>query len=138
MVILMKQHSYAFYNGHLSEVYRRLVIIEGTLSELQIAQDDGKLIASHGKLEHHHNYQDSIRKEHLGVTTVDDPAIDAGLCGLLLRDGQELGHEQIDQLRAILEKELEQCEIEQGKKENTKYPDNVAWFNYLEYLFFPT
>jgi len=138
MVILMKQHSYAFHNGHLSEVYRRSVIIESTLSELQIAQDDGKLIASHGKLEHHHNQQDGIRKEHPGVTTVNDPAIDAGLCGLLLRDGQELCHEQVDQLRAILEKELEQCEIELGKKENMKYPNNVTWANYLEYLFFPT
>ncbi|RPB24507.1 hypothetical protein L211DRAFT_784775 [Terfezia boudieri ATCC MYA-4762] len=138
MVILMKQHSYAFYNGHLSEVYRRSVIIESTLSELQIAQDDGKLIASHGKVEHHHNHQDGNRKEYPGVRTVNDPAIDAVLCGLILKDGQELGHEQIDQLRAILEKELEQCEIELGKKENMKYPDNVMWFNYLEYLFFPT
>lgn len=132
----MKQHSYSFYNGHLSEVYRRSVIIENTLSELRVAEDEGKLVASHGKLEHHH--QDGVTQDHPNVTTVSDPAIDAGLCGLLLKDGQELDHQQVEQLRSILEKELEQCDIELGKKENTTYPDNVAWKNYLEYLFFPT
>ena len=136
----MKQHSYAFYNGHLAEVYRRSVIIENTLSELQIAEDEGKIVASHGKLEYHHSIRDGANgiKEHRDVTTVNDPAIDAGLCGLLLQDGQELGHEQVEKLRSILEKELEQCEIELGKKENVKYPENVTWTNYLEYLFFPT
>lgn len=35
MVFLMKQHSYAFYNGYLSQVYRRKQIIERKLAQLK-------------------------------------------------------------------------------------------------------
>ncbi|KAF8471264.1 MBOAT, membrane-bound O-acyltransferase family-domain-containing protein [Kalaharituber pfeilii] len=138
LVILMKQHSYAFFNGHLSEVQRRLKIIQNTLSQLQLAEDDGRLIASHGRLEHHHGHQTNVNLANADITTVDDPAIDAGLCTLLLHDGQELSHEQVEQLRSILEKELEGCKLELGQKENVRYPSNLTWTNYLEYLFFPT
>ena len=135
----MKQHSYAFYNGHLSEVHRRSAIIQKALSELQIARDDGILVASHGKLEHHHHIQTQGKTgECPDVTTVNDLAIDTELCGLLVQDGHELTADQIEQLRSVLEKELEGCEVELGGKKNVKYPQNLTWKNYLEYLFFPT
>ena len=139
IVILMKQHSYSFYNGHLSEVYRRSKIIENTLSEIQIGEGEGRLVASHGKLECYHQQQDDMAgEEHSNITTVIDPAVDARLCSLLLKDGQQLRHDQVEQLCSILEQEREQCLIEIGGKENVKYPENVTWTNYLEYLFFPT
>ncbi|KAL1967756.1 hypothetical protein VTN77DRAFT_2445 [Rasamsonia byssochlamydoides] len=34
LTMLMKQHSYAFYNGHLSEVYRRRQVLEQKLAQL--------------------------------------------------------------------------------------------------------
>ena len=138
IVILMKQHSYGFYNGHLSEVYRRSKIIENTLSEIQIGEDEGRLVASQGKLECYHHQQGGTAGEHPDITTVVDPAVDAGLSNLLLEDGQQLRHDQVEQLCSILVKEWEQCQIEIGGKEGVKYPENVTWTNYLEYLFFPT
>ena len=131
----MKQHSYAFYNGHLSQVYRRKSIIESILVQLNTAAFEGPLVAAQGSLEHHHGAINTASHE---CTTLSDPAINAGLSALLCTDGEELSQEQIDEIRMILEMELEGCDQELGVKDHVQYPDNVTWFNYLEYLFFPT
>ncbi|KAI5807983.1 MBOAT, membrane-bound O-acyltransferase family-domain-containing protein [Peziza echinospora] len=134
IVILMKQHSYAFYNGHLSQVYRRKSIIENILVQLKNAAYEGPLVAAHGRLEHYHGADKSPQD----FTTLSDPAINAGLSALLCTDGEELSQEQVEEIRTILEMELEGCDHELGVQGSVQYPENVTFFNYLEYLFFPT
>ena len=94
-------------------------------------------MASDGKLEHRPGQINDGKPDKQNVTTVSDPAINAGLKGLLLHDGEELSHDQVERLRGILEMELEGCEVELGRKDRVKYPENLSWTNYLEYLFFP-
>lgn len=136
IVILMKQHSYAFYNGHLSQVYRRAQIIKRTLKQLEDAEDDSSLVASHGHLERRYSAASGTRPHPSEL--VNDPAIDAGLCGLPLKDGDELTSDQVDQLRKLLLLEQEAGDFELGRKDGVMYPQNLTWLNYFEYLFFPT
>ena len=110
MVILMKMHSYAFYNGHLSETEKRLRALDNpsTASRAPVylyptADNPMGVIAS------------PKRAEAKGKIAEDQP------------DDDELA-----QLREDLAHELT------SPIGNITYPKNLTWANYLDYLCCPT
>lgn len=111
MVILMKTHSYAFYNGHLSETEKRLHELDNpsTASRDPIylyptAENPGGTVSSPTRAKHP-NGRD---------------------------DGKEQDDEEIAQLREDLARELT------SPMGNVTYPANLTWSNYIDFLFCPT
>ncbi|CAN8095554.1 unnamed protein product [Discula destructiva] len=109
MVILMKMHSYAFYNGHLSETEKRLQELDNpstaSLEPAYIyptADNPGGSIAS------------PVRNKHES----DEE-----------KDAED---EEIAQLREDLARELT------SPMGNVNYPANLTWNNYIDFLFCPT
>ncbi|RPA99428.1 hypothetical protein L873DRAFT_1827987 [Choiromyces venosus 120613-1] len=93
LVMLMKQHSYAFYNGHLSDVYKRLLSLEKKLSELRTVD------TSEGNVE----------------------------------DFERVIMDEVSACNAELSSHVEG---DDGPK--VVYPQNLTWWNYFEYIHFPT
>ncbi|KAG6039545.1 hypothetical protein E4U41_002437, partial [Claviceps citrina] len=119
MVMLMKMHSYAFYNGHLSETERRLRALDcpSDASDRRPAyvypaahpdggDGDGSSIIISG-----------IPKAPSPPPTSDRSGHDA---------------DAIPVLREALARELT------SPMGNITYPHNLTWSNYIDYLFCPT
>ncbi|KAK0636258.1 MBOAT, membrane-bound O-acyltransferase family-domain-containing protein [Bombardia bombarda] len=111
MVLLMKMHSYAFYNGHLSETEKRLRALDdpSTASRapayLYPTPDNPMgTVASPSRAEAH------------GKGECDEGPED----------------DEVAQLREDLARELT------SPIGNTTYPANLTWANYLDYLCCPT
>ncbi len=108
MVLLMKMHSYAFYNGHLSETERRLRAL------------DDPATASRAPA---YLYPSAENPEGAVVSSPTRPAGAAD-------DADE--DEELAQLRAYLARELT------SPMGNVTYPRNLTWANYVDFLLCPT
>lgn len=110
MVILMKMHSYAFYNGHLSETEKRLQELDNPSTASRApaylyptADNPGGMLSS------------PTRTTHEGGDA---------------KDGED--DEEILQLREDLARELT------SPMGNIGYPKNLTWANWVDFLFCPT
>jgi sterol O-acyltransferase len=114
MVLLMKMHSYAFYNGHLSETEKRLRAL------------DNPSTASRAPAYHYPTTDNPM-----GI--VADPkraeAKGKGEAQGIEADGDA---DEIAQLREDLARELT------SPMGNITYPANLTWSNYLDYICCPT
>ncbi|KAJ4413765.1 Sterol O-acyltransferase 2 (Sterol-ester synthase 2), partial [Gnomoniopsis sp. IMI 355080] len=111
MVILMKMHSYAFYNGHLSETEKRLHELDNPSTASRepayiypTAESPGGSVASPTRNKHESDDEDAKNEE----------------------------DEEIAQLREDLARELT------SPMGNVTYPANLTWSNYVDFLFCPT
>lgn len=109
LVILMKMHSYAFYNGHLSETEKRLQELDNPSTASRApaylyptADNPGGTLAS------------PTRAKHSGG------------------DDDNEDDDEIAQLREDLATELT------SPMGNITYPANLTWTNYIDFLFCPT
>ncbi|KAG8156972.1 hypothetical protein KVR01_013194 [Diaporthe batatas] len=118
MVILMKMHSYGFYNGHLSETEKRLHDLDNPKTASRepaylypTAENPGGSVSSpiHSSKHAHADHAD-----HADHT-----------------DSQE-EEEELAQLREDLARELT------SPMGNVTYPANLTWANYVDFLFCPT
>ncbi|GAP92635.1 putative MBOAT family protein [Rosellinia necatrix] len=108
MVLLMKMHSYAFYNGHLSETEKRLQALDQPGS--------------------------ASKEPAYTYPTVDNPMGTLRVNGVTIHtdaDGDEES-EALSQLRDDLARELT------SPIGNVAYPRNLSWGNYFDYLLCPT
>ncbi|ROV90223.1 hypothetical protein VMCG_10239 [Cytospora schulzeri] len=110
MVILMKMHSYAFYNGHLSETEKRLQELD--------------------------NPKTASREPAYLYPTAENPG---GTVSSPTRPTEQLDRtdsqedeEEVAQLREDLARELT------SPMGNVTYPANLTWANYADFLFCPT
>ncbi|KAI1171260.1 MBOAT family protein [Nemania sp. FL0916] len=109
MVLLMKMHSYAFYNGHLSETEKRLQALDQPGSA---SSNTNEPAYAYPTVE---NPMGALR--HSGVTG----------------DGKgDEDDEALAQLRDVLARELT------SPIGNVAYPRNLSWGNYFDYLLCPT
>jgi len=123
LVMLMKQHSYAFYNGHLSVVYKQLQSLEKKLVELRA------LGTSEPNVRHH-----------IRTGSVDS--------GVDIRGGseerEELDGVQVEDFERAIMEEVAACNaelsshVEDDDGPKGVYPQNLTWWNYFEYIHFPT
>lgn len=113
MVLLMKMHSYAFYNGHLSETEKRLRSL------------DDPSTASRAPA-----YLYPTADNPMGTVTSPRRASMQAKLAAAASNGVE--DEEVTQLREDLARELT------SPMGNVTYPRNLTWANYADYLCCPT
>lgn len=124
IVILMKQHSYSFYNGYLSEVSKRRKVLEDKLAHLE---DAGATTTG---------------ADFLGVDSLRDRRRSS--VGLLdiSQFPDELDPRQASRFASLVRAEIEACDaelsLEATNSPRVTYPENLTFSNYLEYIHFPT
>ncbi|EPE07807.1 sterol o-acyltransferase [Ophiostoma piceae UAMH 11346] len=111
MVLLMKMHSYAFYNGHLSE------------TELRLRALDHPSTASKAPA---YIYPTPENLDSAADTTTRPPE------PLEKPERHSDDDDRVAQLREDLARELT------SPMGNVTFPHNLSWPNYLDYLFCPT
>lgn len=115
MVILMKIHSYAFYNGHLSETEKRLQELD--------------------------NPSTASRDPAYLYPTPENP--DGAVVGLTRPKHSGEGKDQEEKDKAQEDEEIAQLREDLAREltspmGNTAYPKNLTWSNYIDFLFCPT
>ncbi|PNP40096.1 hypothetical protein TGAMA5MH_08018 [Trichoderma gamsii] len=140
MVLLMKMHSYAFYNGHLSETEKRL----RSLDEPNASRQDRSPAYVYPSADH--------RKGSVSGIPMPRPTEPAGnqddkkdrkakkqqqngtngTNGHVHADHEPTSADEIDELREDLARELT------SPMGNVTYPRNLTWPNYIDFLCCPT
>lgn len=115
MVLLMKMHSYAFYNGHLSETKKRLHDLDNPSTA-----DRGPAYLYPSRDHPEGSVTDPKSKKNKSKR---HPKSDN-------EDSQSA--DEVDMLREDLARELT------SPMGNVTYPANLTWSNYLDYLLCPT
>ncbi|EHK19663.1 uncharacterized protein TRIVIDRAFT_58320 [Trichoderma virens Gv29-8] len=118
MVLLMKMHSYAFYNGHLSETEKRL----RNLDDPNPSRADRRPAYVYPSADHRKG--SSVDKGVNGVNGHAAPETET--------EPEPTSADEIDTLREDLARELT------SPMGNVTYPRNLTWGNYLDYLCCPT
>ncbi|KAB5577561.1 MBOAT family protein, partial [Coniochaeta sp. 2T2.1] len=148
VVMLMKQHSYAFYNGHLSTAYKkrahlfeqlhRLDHISPVQSPSQTEPPPSALSTTHlsqvpsalGIRERRHSIEDYEK------STGDMDSIAAAI-----ESGSPLDHEQVHVFERMIKWEIDALTDELKGKSTTQdraYPNNLSLKNHYEYIVLPT
>jgi sterol O-acyltransferase len=141
LVMLMKQHSYAFYNGHLSGVYQQRKRLLGTLKRLgDVAVvrapsrtgppvgeiDVSRLDAVPSAKEQHHK---------------DDKMPDVERIAAAVESGEPLDEEQVLVFERVLAWEVDALSDElrgNSTQPGREYPNNLTLWNHYEYIALPT
>jgi len=147
LVMLMKQHSYAFYNGHLSELYKRRRSLEQKLKQLQAvtpAQSPSMTTFSLST-----SYLDqppsatelTQRRRSSHQLNLGDRAHDLAQVAAAIEAGDPLDVEQIQLFERIVKWEIDSL-TEDLKGKSTKgdnhYPKNLTLKNHYEFIVLPT
>ncbi|KAM9881241.1 MBOAT family protein [Verticillium dahliae] len=139
MVLLMKMHSWAFYNGHLCETEKRLRALDNPsganrdpaylypTSEDPLRDQAPKSPKQAKPSEKHDDTNGSSKKRTASSGSSELKPADA-----LLRTGGHESDEEVSDLREDLARELT------SPMGNIAYPRNLTWANYLDYLLCPT
>jgi sterol O-acyltransferase len=117
MVMLMKMHSYAFYNGHLSETEKRLRAL------------DDPSTASRAPA---YLYPTPDNPMGTALSPTRAEAEGKGEQHTAYANGHLPEEDEVAQLREDLARELT------SPMGNTTYPRNLTWSNYLDFLCCPT
>ncbi|KAH6889797.1 MBOAT, membrane-bound O-acyltransferase family-domain-containing protein [Thelonectria olida] len=143
MVLLMKMHSYAFYNGHLSETEKRLRALDNPTTPLdrrpayqypsadRLAEDTPRS----SKKRRQNRRKQQKRKPESDSNKSDEEIISA-LTSIHDQSGAgastNTSGDEVDTLREDLARELT------SPMGNITYPRNLTWSNYADYIFCPT
>ncbi|KND91795.1 putative sterol O-acyltransferase 2 [Tolypocladium ophioglossoides CBS 100239] len=128
MVLLMKMHSYAFYNGHLSETEKRLRAL------------DNPSAAAADRAPPYMYPTAALRRGSVsGRPTIPDALALAATKSLPGAgpedDDDDDGNRSADELETLREGLARELTSPMG---NVTYPRNLTWANYLDYLLCPT
>ena len=130
MVLLMKMHSWAFYNGHLSETEKRLRNLDNpkTADRSAVYLYPNSTNRPNGAVS-----AGSRRSSLAAVVAASDPAI-VNPIPIIRKNsnGSDSSTDEISSLREDLARELT------SPMGHTTYPKNLTWGNYLDYLLCPT
>ena len=140
ITMLMKQHSYAFYNGYLSEVYKRRHRLQ---LKLDLLEDPANMTPASPLLTAHAtSYFDIADLSHIHhrrrPSAHSDDSND-NLTSVIeaIQSDKSLNYEQLRALRTLISEEITTLEEElKGTCKNTSnyYPTNLSakdWFLYL-------
>ncbi|KAF2402182.1 hypothetical protein EJ06DRAFT_554865 [Trichodelitschia bisporula] len=145
LVFIMKQHSYAFYNGYLSQVYRRKGILEQKLAQLEDMQptvlspsspttspSSPAIPPSSPDLDKQKsNTTTNLKKEHSEIAAIA-AAIDSG---------QPLDEDQMEAFSSAIQAEILRLDEELiGKctNQDNRYPRNLTLANWADWTCLPT
>ncbi|KAI0424784.1 MBOAT family protein [Xylaria sp. FL1042] len=149
LVMLMKQHSYAFYNGHLSSVYKKRQALLAELKKLESTEpvkgestsspQASALSTSHlSRRPSAAMYRE--RRNSLARSPSHEPD-DIESISRAIEDGQPLDLDQLLIFERLMKWEIDALADElRGKATQPShyYPNNVNIKNHYEYIFLPT
>ncbi|KAI1355146.1 MBOAT family protein [Xylaria sp. FL0043] len=149
LVMLMKQHSYAFYNGYLSSVYkkRRALLAElKKLESMEPVEGESKSSPQASALSTSHldrrpsaaMYRE--RRNSLARSPSHEPD-DIESISRAIEDGQPLDLNQLLIFERLMKWEIDALADElRGKatQHSHYYPNNLSIANHYEYIFLPT
>ena len=159
LVFLMKQHSYAFYNGYLSGVHRRRAALQRKLKQLQQSQRvasppdspvssrqngnhtsgiDSKRLSNHG-LEGVAKQRPSMAQR--TTTNFSLEASDVADIAKAIESGEPINNDQMQIFENVIESEVADLTRElNGKSLDGKnaYPNNLTLANWADFTCLPT
>ncbi|KAG2169848.1 hypothetical protein VTO58DRAFT_102859 [Aureobasidium pullulans] len=150
MVFLMKQHSYCFYNGHLSVVYRRRNMLREKLRNLRETKPVGSGPTSPqtispavtSALEHVDSGDKKRRPGALRTATnLENETSDVASVATAMQSGQPLTSQQMQAFQRIIEEEIATLDRElKGKAQSDEkaYPNNLTFANFADWTILPT
>ncbi|THY84221.1 acyl-CoA/sterol acyltransferase [Aureobasidium pullulans] len=150
MVFLMKQHSYCFYNGHLSVVYRRRNMLREKLRDLRETKPIGSAPTSPqtispavtSALEHVDSGDKKRRPGALRTATnLENETSDVASVATAMQSGQPLTSQQMQAFQRIIEEEIATLYRElKGKAQSDEkaYPNNLTFANFADWTILPT
>ncbi|KAH7419877.1 MBOAT family protein [Cadophora sp. MPI-SDFR-AT-0126] len=148
LVMLMKQHSYAFYNGHLSEAYKMRQTLQRKLKQLdntepvqapsETTPKASSLSTSY--LDHKLTAADLNQRRQYRRSSMDG---DSNLkeVAAAIESGEPLDLDQIQTFTRIMKWEIDALSEDlKGKSTsgNNSYPENLTVGNHYEYIVLPT
>ncbi|KAF5869448.1 putative mboat family protein [Botrytis fragariae] len=147
IVMLMKQHSYAFYNGHLSEQYKTHSKLQRKLKQLDdispiqtpSATTPAASSLSTSYLDARPTSDDVYQRVSDRRRSIVDSATDQ--VAAAIDSGEPLDVDQVQTFARILKWEIDFLGKElEGKCTTTKnqYPNNLSLVNHYEYIVLPT
>ncbi|MCJ1468769.1 acyl-CoA/sterol acyltransferase [Pseudocyphellaria aurata] len=147
LCMLMKQHSYSFYNGYLSETLRRKKALEMKL--MQLKELDPETPSSYALATSYLDQKDvnSIHRRRSSVHSKNTAAVqrqdlDLANVAAAVKAGTPLDDDQIDSFRRIIKSEIEGLTEEvQGKcspGSKNVYPHNLNIRDFAGYIPLPT
>ncbi|THY09463.1 acyl-CoA/sterol acyltransferase [Aureobasidium pullulans] len=150
MVFLMKQHSYCFYNGHLSVVYRRRNMLREKLRDLRETKPIGSAPTSPqaispavtSALEHVDSGDKKRRPGALRTATnLENETSDVASVATAMQSGEPLTSQQMQAFQRIIEEEIATLDKElKGKAQSDEkaYPNNLTFANFADWTILPT
>jgi len=150
LVMLMKQHSYAFYNGYLSEAYKRRKSLERKLKQLDnidpvespSATTPAVSSLSTSYLEHRPSAaQLNQRRKYNHANSVEEGATDIAQIAAAIESEDPLDSDQIQTFERIIKWEVDALSEDlKGKSSTTTsyYPKNLTLANHYEFIVLPT
>ncbi|RGP60384.1 sterol o-acyltransferase [Fusarium longipes] len=146
MVLLMKMHSYAFYNGHLSQTEKRLHALDNPFSshdrrpayqypstDLPGVKSGESTSASAKKRRRQRQKKQEAKQNGINGKSNDEAEpINNDLLAPSPAASPSNSADEVDELREDLARELT------SPIGNVTYPNNLTWSNYTDYIFCPT
>ncbi|PMD25227.1 MBOAT family protein [Hyaloscypha hepaticicola] len=148
LVMLMKQHSFAFYNGHLSEAYKLRAALRNTLKQLDNVAPAETPSATTPRFSSSLSYLDQEpaasylnQRRQSRTYTSDEAASNIDQVAAALESGEPLDVDQIQLYERIIKFEIDALTQDlKGKctKGDNIYPNNLTISNHYEYIVLPT
>lgn len=159
IVFVMKQHSYAFYNGHLSALYRRRTLLERKLKQLERMEPLASPPSSPGASRQTAGHS-SGRSQSEMSTQVEDYTVqqrpsmrprtptdlvheesDVASVAKAIESGSAISTDEMRIFEDVIKSEIEDLNRElRGKSTDGKnaYPKNLTLANFLDWVCLPT
>ena len=148
IIMLMKQHSYSFYNGHLSAAYKKrlhlleqlhqLDLVSPVQSPSQTEPPASALTTTHlSKVPSAHG----MKERRLSNADYEKSTGDMARIAAAIHSGDPLDHEQVHTFERMIKWEIDALADElKGKATSPEhvYPHNLPWRNHYEYIVLPT
>jgi sterol O-acyltransferase len=148
IIMLMKQHSYSFYNGHLSTAYkkrRHLLEQLHQLDHVSPVQSPSQTAPPPSALSTTHLSSTpsalGIKERRLSLANPDKSTEDLDRIAAAIESGSPLDHEQVHTFERMIKWEVDALTDElKGKAtiQERVYPNNLTWQNLYEYIVLPT
>jgi sterol O-acyltransferase len=143
LVMLMKQHSYAFYNGHLSSVYKQRALLLGKIKELERilpVTSPSSTEPPVADISTTHLTKAPSAKERR-QSLPHENVLDVDRIVAAIDSGEPLDQEQVHVFERVLKWEVDALSDElRGKstQPGREYPRNLTLCNHYEYIVLPT
>ncbi|KAL2071365.1 hypothetical protein VTL71DRAFT_12600 [Oculimacula yallundae] len=148
LVMLMKQHSYAFYNGHLSENYKTRQKLQRKLKQLDnieplqtpSATTPRVATLSTSYLDHRPTASDLNQRRQYRRGSMDGES-NMKEVAAAIESGERLDVDQVQTFARIIKWEIDALSEDlKGKSSSgsNSYPGNLTFANHYEYIVLPT